>query len=79
MITAEPGRFLLVQLEAGLHRSRHVGLWHNISGLPGVESVTDLAGTTQETLDVILMHPDLAPMPSKRQRRKRLPQESQSA
>jgi hypothetical protein len=70
VITAEPGRFLLVQLEAGLHRSRHVGIWHNVMGLPGVESVTDLAATTQETLDVILMHPDLAPMP-KRARAKR--------
>lgn len=67
----EPGRWLLVQLEAGLHRSRVTGLWHNFMGLPGVESVTDLSATTQETLDVILMHPDLAPMP-KRGRAKRL-------
>jgi hypothetical protein len=69
MIQAEPGRFLLVQLEAGLHRSRHVGIWHNVMGLPGVESVTDLSATTQATLDVILMRPE--PVPAKKKARTR--------
>lgn len=70
MMQTEPGRFLLVQLEAGLHRSRVTGLWHNFMGLPGVESVTDLAATTQATLDVILMQPDLSPTARVKRRRR---------
>lgn len=54
----EPGRFLVVRLERGLHPSRVVGLFHAFRTYAGVVSVCDLSAITQETLDVLLMVPD---------------------
>jgi hypothetical protein len=56
-MTAPYGQYLLVELEPELHRSRIVGMFHNIKALPGVVSVTDMSVISQATLDVILRQP----------------------
>jgi hypothetical protein len=66
-----PQQYLLVKLAPDLaaHMTTFRGVWAGIISRPGVESITDLAYVTQETLDTILMSPEQAPAP-KRKRRK---------
>lgn len=45
----------MVELEPGLDRSRHVGIWCRIRQTPGVVSITDLEAVSQSTLDTILL------------------------
>lgn len=53
----EPGRYLIVRLEPGLHISRHVGIGHVIMQTPGVECIfgTDLSwlGLTRSQMSVL--------------------------
>lgn len=50
-------RFVLVEIEPGLDRSRYVGIWCRIRQTPGVYSLTDLTAISQSTLDMILFRP----------------------
>lgn len=63
--TSTPGafsRFILVEIEPGLDRSRYVGIWCAVKQIPGVHSLTDLTAVSQSTLDAILFNPP-APTP----------------
>ncbi len=67
----EEGVALLVKLEPNLPISRQNGLFHAIRLHPGVTSVTDLSAISQETLNKILLLPEL-PNFTKRKRDKKL-------
>jgi hypothetical protein len=51
-------RALVVVLEDDLHPSRVVGLYHNISQLPGVQCVADLSSISRDVLDLWLVPPE---------------------
>ncbi len=51
-------RFLLVELEGGLDRSRRVGIECALKQIPGVRMVCDLEAISAETLGVILLAPE---------------------
>lgn len=57
---------LVVQIEPGLPAYRLVGLFAAIRQHPGVKSVADIHFLTQETLDLMLMQPEPAPVKRKR-------------
>lgn len=57
---------LVVQIEPGLPAYRLVGLFAAIRQHPGVKSVADIHFLTQETLDLMLMRPEPAPVKKKR-------------
>lgn len=57
-------RFLVIELESGLHSSREVGIFHAVRQVPGVVSVTDLSAISQTTLDVVLFKPPPEPVDS---------------
>lgn len=61
-------RFLVVQVEGGLHESRYVGLFHAFRQYPGVVSVTDLDAISRKTLDALMRKPTTT---VKRKRRSR--------
>lgn len=48
-------RFLLIELDPALDRSRRVGIWCRVKQIPGVQTIVDLEACSQETLDTILM------------------------
>jgi hypothetical protein len=54
---ARLGRFLVVELESGVHPNRVAAFMHDWCGLAGVVSVTDLAAITPETLASVLAKP----------------------
>lgn len=61
-MSGDLGQCYLVKLEPGLNASRLVGIFHNVRLLPGVQSVTDLAAITAETLQAVLLSvPDPEP------------------
>jgi hypothetical protein len=50
-------RFVLVEIEPGLDRSRHTGIWCAVRLIPGVRSLTDISAISAETLNAILWNP----------------------
>lgn len=54
------GRFLLVELEGGMHPSRHTGIFYAVRSLPGVRSVSDAAVLTPDDLAWMLRQPEPA-------------------
>jgi len=55
-------RFLVVELEGELDRSRYVGIWHALRLIPGVRAVCDLEAISAETLTAILLKPEPEPI-----------------
>lgn len=65
----ESGRALFVKLEPGLDRSRREGIFSAIKLLPGVAVVSDMATTSRELIDMLLL-PDAMKIPIKTTRRR---------
>lgn len=63
------GRVLMVQMEPGLHHSRHTGIFLNIKSIPGVKVVTDMSVLSRETLDMFLLPEDQVIRPGRRKQR----------
>ena len=57
-MTAEPGRFLLVEMEPGLHPNRISTFYRYVEDFPGMLSITDLSVMSRESLDERLLIPD---------------------
>ena len=55
-------RFVLVELEGELDRSRYVGIWCAVKQIPGVHAVCDLEAISAETLTAILLKPEPEPV-----------------
>ncbi len=51
-------RFLLVEIDAALDRSRRVGIWCAVKQIPGVAMLCDLEAVSRETLETILFKPE---------------------
>jgi hypothetical protein len=64
-------RFVLVEIEPGLDRSRHTGIWCAVRLIPGVRSLTDMGAISPETLTAMLFHPEPAPAGAPRSASKR--------
>jgi hypothetical protein len=59
----------MVQMEPGLHHSRHTGIFLSIKSIPGVKVVTDMSVLSRETLDFYLLPSDQVIRRGRRRRR----------